>query len=63
MCDWILGNRSKSHIRSFVINGFKNLKLAKGSKHTYEIYTKDASIYHLSVNLKYFRLLLKFPAK
>ena len=41
----------------------KPLQLAKVSKHEYEIYTKDASIYHLSDNLKYFWLLLKFPAK
>ena len=44
-CDWILQNRSKSHIRSFEINGFKDLKplqLAKGSKHEYEIHTEDA---------------------
>jgi len=64
ICDWILESRSKSHIRSFEINGFEDLKplqLAKVSKHEYEIYTKDASIYHLSDNLKYFWLLLKFP--
>ena len=62
---WLnLENRSKLHIRSFEINGFKNLKplqLAKGSKQEYEIYTRDASIYHLSDNLKYFWLRLKFP--
>ena len=27
-CDWILEKRSKSHIRSFEINGFKELKPA-----------------------------------
>ena len=66
ICDWILENRSKSHIRSFEINGFKDLKplqLAKGSKHEYEIYTEDASIYHHLDNLKNFWLLSKFPAK
>jgi len=48
------------------MNGFEDLKplqLAKGSKHEYENYTRDASIYHLSDNLKNFWLLLKFPAK
>jgi len=62
----MLENLSKSHIRNFEINGFKDLKplqLAKGSKHKYEIYSKDALIYHLSDNLKYFWLLLKFPVK
>ena len=66
ICDWILENRSKSHIRSFEINSFKDLKplqLTKGSKHEYENYTRDASIYHLSDNLKNFWLLSKFPAK
>ena len=28
ICDWILEKRSKSHIRSFEINGFKELKPA-----------------------------------
>ena len=66
ICDWILENRSKSHIRSFEINYFKDLKplqLAKASKHEYENYTKDELIYHLSDNLKNFWLLSKFPAK
>ena len=66
ICDWILENWSKSHFRSFEINGFKDLKplqLAKGSKHAYEIYTRDASIYHLSDNLMNFWLLSKFPIK
>jgi len=66
ICDWILENQSKSHIRSFEINGFKDLKplvLAKGSQHEHENYTRDALIYHLSDNLKHFWLLLKFPAK
>ena len=27
-CDWILGKLSKSHIRSFEINGFKEFKSA-----------------------------------
>jgi len=65
ICDWILENQSKSHIRSFEINGFKDLKpvqLAKGSKYVYKNYTRDASIYHLSENPTNFWLLLKFPA-
>ena len=28
ICNWILGKRSKSHIRSFEINGFKEFKPA-----------------------------------
>ena len=66
ICDWILENWSKSHIRSFEINSFKDLKplqFAKGSKHEYENYTRGASIYHLSDNLKKFWLLSKFPTK
>ena len=53
ICDWILEKRSKSHIRSFEINGFKEFKPSKDSKHAYEIYTKDASIYYLSGHLQY----------
>ena len=34
----------------------------QGNKHEYENYTRDASIYHLSDNLKHFWLPLKFPA-
>jgi len=48
------------------INSFKDLKplqLARGSKHEYENYRRDASIYHLSDNLKNFWLLLKFLAR
>ena len=45
ICDWILENQSKLHIRSF-----------EGSKHKYEIYTRDASIYHLSDNLAAFKV-------
>jgi len=39
------------------------IKLAKGGKHAYEIYTINASIYDLSDYLKYFWLLVKFLAK
>ena len=63
ICDWILENRSKLHIGSFEINSFKDLKqlqLAKGSKHENKNYTRDASIYHLSDNIKNFS---KFPTK
>ena len=56
ICDWILEKRSKSHIRSFEINGFKEFKpteLSKDNKHAYEIYTKDASICYLSDHFQY----------
>jgi len=41
----------------------KIIDRVKGNKHEYKIYTRDASIHHLSDNLECFWLLLKFPVK
>ena len=59
-------NHSKLHIWSFEINNFKDLKLlllAKGSKHVYEIYTRDASIYHLLLDYLIWQLYSFLPNK
>ena len=42
ICDWILENQSKLHIRCFEMNGFKNLKPLEFAK---EANTRDSSIY------------------
>ena len=61
--DWILENQSKLHIGNFEINGFKAITACQGKQAQVWKYTRDASIYHLSDNLKNFWLLSMFPAK
>ena len=53
ICDWILEKQSKSHIKSFEINGFSQHDLPRIANTCKKFKQKDASIYYLSGHFQY----------